>query len=105
MHKYEAQPSRGTNGMRDEEQQWQSKHKIGKPTTNQQRRPATENGRSKETYGSYTSSVKYHSETQIITNIVMKQSKWYNGDLKPEHERNTNIDTVGPTATSLLSKN
>ena len=34
---------------------------------------------------SSTSSVKHHGETHIIINIVMKQRKGFNGDLKPEH--------------------
>ena len=34
-----------------------------------------------------TSSVKHHSETHMITNTVMKQSKWFHGDLKPEQKK------------------
>ena len=34
--------------------------------------------------GSSTSSVKYHCETHIITNTVMKQMKGRKGEMKPE---------------------
>ena len=35
-------------------------------------------------------SVKHQSETNIIRNAMMKQSKWLIGDLKPKHKKNTN---------------
>ena len=40
--------------------------------------------------GSSTSSVKYHSETQI------KQSKGHNGELKLEHKKTTNRTMMNP---------
>ena len=45
------------------------------------------------------SSVKHHSETHIIKNSVIKQSKGLNGDLKPEDMITTNMNTIGPTLT------
>ena len=47
--------------------------------------------------GSSTSSVKYHSETHIFKNTVMKQSKRHPDDLKPEHKKTTNRTTMSPT--------
>ena len=38
--------------------------------------------------GLCTLSVKHHSETNIITNTVMKQSKGLNGERKPGHKNN-----------------
>ena len=43
---------------------------------------------------SSTSSVKHHIETHIIKNIVIKESKGLNGDLKPEHMKSTNMTAV-----------
>ena len=40
-----------------------------------------------QTYWSSSSSVKHPSETHIITNDVMKQSKRLNGELEPEHKK------------------
>ena len=37
------------------------------------------------TQGSSNLYVKYHSETNIITDTVMKQSKGLNGNLEPEN--------------------
>ena len=47
-------------------------------------------------YGSSNSSVKHHSETQIIKNTVVKQSKGLNGDLKPEHKKFTHRTNMSP---------
>ena len=48
-------------------------------------------------YGSSTSSVKHHNETHIIENAGMKQSKWLNCDLKPEHKKTKNRITMSMT--------
>ena len=45
--------------------------------------------------------VKHHSETYIIKNPLMKQSKGPNGDLKPEHKKNTNRTTMSPTTDTV----
>ena len=42
-------------------------------------------------------SVKHHSKTHINKTTVMKQSKGFNGDLKPEHKKTTNWTTMSPT--------
>ena len=47
--------------------------------------------------GSATSSVKHHNETHTIKNIVVKQSKGFNGDLKLEQTKTTNETTMSPT--------
>ena len=40
--------------------------------------------------------VKYHSETHMIKTVMMKQSKGFKGDLKPEHKKTTNRTTMIP---------
>ena len=47
--------------------------------------------------GSSTSSVKHHSETHIIRNTVMKQSKRLNGHQKPEYKKTTNCTIITKT--------
>ena len=41
--------------------------------------------------------MKRHRETHINNNIVMKQNKGLNGDLKPEHKKTVNRTTMSPT--------
>ena len=41
--------------------------------------------------------MKLHSEIHIIIITVMKEIKWFNCDLKPEHKKTTNRLTTGPT--------
>ena len=51
----------------------------------------------KNAYWASTSCVNHHSETHIIKNTVMKQSKGLNGDLKPEYKKTTDMTMTSPT--------
>ena len=47
--------------------------------------------------------MKHHNETNIIKNTVIKQSKWLNGDLKPEHKKTINMTIMSTTELSFVN--